>query len=114
MPQRREALPRLVWLALVCLLVAAASQQLRASKAPSLDEAKTTNVKLDLNKAAAHDFALLPGVGPVLANRLVEHRIENGRYDTVDELREVKGVGERTLQRLQPWVFVESQDAARE
>lgn len=107
-PIRRYALHRLIWITLLCFAAGGFAQQLRASKAPAPGrDASLTNVKIDLNTADAADFALLPGVGPVLANRIVAYRIEHGRFQSVDELHHVKGVGDRTLERVSPWVSVE-------
>ncbi len=49
---------------------------------------------LDLNAATSKDFEELPGIGPVLAQRLVDWRTEHGRFASVDQLREVSGIGE--------------------
>lgn len=61
---------------------------------------------LDLNLAALADLDELPGVGPVLAQRILDHRAEIGRFTTVEELRDVKGVGEATFADLAPEVSV--------
>jgi competence protein ComEA len=49
---------------------------------------------LDLNAAGASDFEQLPGIGPVLAERIAEWRTEHGPFRSVDQLREVPGIGE--------------------
>lgn len=49
---------------------------------------------LDLNTATAEQLDDLPGVGPVLAERIVDWRTEHGRFASVDQLREVSGIGE--------------------
>jgi competence protein ComEA len=61
---------------------------------------------LDLNAAAAADLQLLPGVGPKLAQRIVDERRRRGGFHDVSELRSVKGVGPQTLARLEPLVRV--------
>ena len=63
-------------------------------------------VLLDLNTATAQDFDALPGIGPVLAERLVSWRTEHGRFASVDQLREVSGVGESKYQSIKPKVRV--------
>lgn len=52
---------------------------------------------LSLNRAGATELESLPGVGPVLAERIVSFREENGAFETVDELLEVSGIGEAKL-----------------
>lgn len=61
---------------------------------------------LDLNAATAQDFDALPGIGPVLADRIVSWRTEHGRFASVDQLREVSGIGESKYQALRAKVRV--------
>jgi competence protein ComEA len=55
---------------------------------------------IDLNRASAAELEALPGIGPVLAQRICEHRRREGPFRTVDELRAVRGVGPRLLERV--------------
>ena len=55
---------------------------------------------LDLNRAQADDFEELPGVGPVLAERIVEHRDAVGGFTSLGDLRDVAGIGEVRFQAL--------------
>ena len=57
---------------------------------------------LDLNTASAEELEELPGVGPVLAGRIVDWRTRNGRFASVDELNEVSGIGDATFAELAP------------
>jgi len=61
---------------------------------------------LDLNTATLAQFDALPGVGPVLAQRLVEYRTAQGGFRSIDQLREVDGIGESRFQRLKGLVTV--------
>jgi competence protein ComEA len=49
---------------------------------------------VDINSATASDLQALPGIGPVLAERVIEWRTEHGGFRSVDQLREVPGIGE--------------------
>jgi competence protein ComEA len=60
--------------------------------------------RLDLNAATVEDLRQLPGVGPVLAARILETRHRSGRFGGLDELRHVKGLGRAKLERLRPLV----------
>lgn len=62
--------------------------------------------RLDLNRATAAELELLPGIGPTAAARIVAFREQIGGYRHVEELARVKGIGEKTLARLRPLVFV--------
>ncbi len=61
---------------------------------------------VDLNRATAADLGQLPGVGPVLAKRMVEYRKSVGRFHAVEDLRAVKGIGKKKFERLKPFVTV--------
>ena len=61
---------------------------------------------LDLNTADLAALDALPGVGPVLAQRILDWRAEHGRFSTVDELAEVSGIGPRVLDGLRDLVRV--------
>lgn len=62
--------------------------------------------KLDVNRATALEFERLPGIGAGLAKQLVAYRAEHGAYRTVEELRQVKGIGVKRFERLSPFVTV--------
>lgn len=59
---------------------------------------------LSLSTATVDQLETLPGVGPVLAQHIVDYRAEHGGYRSVDELREVDGIGDRRFEDLQPLV----------
>jgi competence protein ComEA len=59
---------------------------------------------VDINAASAEELQRLPGIGPVIAERIVEWRRENGRFQSADELARVPGIGPRTAERLGPLV----------
>ncbi|MEV6399288.1 ComEA family DNA-binding protein [Streptomyces sp. NPDC051907] len=59
---------------------------------------------MNLNSATVEQLETLPGVGPVLAQHIVDYRTEHGGFRSVDELREVDGIGERRFADLQTLV----------
>lgn len=64
--------------------------------------------KLDLNRATLEQFQQLPGIGPALARRLIDHRHASGQFRSVEDLRKVKGIGPKRIERLRPLVMVET------
>ncbi|SNB85707.1 ComEA family DNA-binding protein [Streptomyces sp. PgraA7] len=61
-------------------------------------------VPLSLNSATAEQLETLPGVGPVLAQHMIDYRTENNGFRSVDELRQVNGIGDRRFADLRPLV----------
>ena len=57
-------------------------------------------VLVDINAADAEMFMSLPGIGEVLAGRIVEYREERGPFASVDDLTNVQGIGTATLERI--------------
>ena len=68
--------------------------------------AASTGAVVDLNTADVSGLDALPGVGPVLAQRIIDWRTQNGRFTSVDELGEVSGIGDKVLARLRTHVRV--------
>ena len=68
--------------------------------------AVSTLLQLDLNMAAEADLVLLPGIGPVMAKRIVEYRRTHGPFKRLDELRQIKGIGAKTYAKLAPLLVV--------
>jgi competence protein ComEA len=74
--------------------------------APGGAGAAAPSTVVDLNTATLADLDSLPGIGPVLAQRVLDWRFEHGRFTTVDELGEVAGIGDRMLSQLRAKVRV--------
>ena len=62
---------------------------------------------VDLNRASAEQLQQLPGVGPAIAKRIVDFRDEHGPIERVDDLLKVRGIGEKSLEKLRRFVTVE-------
>jgi competence ComEA-like helix-hairpin-helix protein len=77
---------------------------------PSFTERGATegalSVRLDLNAATINDLMRLPGIGPVMARRIVEYRAANGPFKKLQDLRKVKGIGVKTYEKLAPLVVI--------
>jgi len=61
---------------------------------------------LNLNTATVSDLDTLPRIGPALAQRIIDYREANGRFSSVDDLRSVTGIGEKTFEGLKDLVRV--------
>jgi competence protein ComEA len=61
---------------------------------------------VDVNRANQRDFERLPGIGPVLARRIVEYRESRGAFQDIEQLRRVKGIGKKTFEGIRAFVAV--------
>lgn len=93
---------RIITLTVVVLAVALAA----AAAGP----AGTVNV----NTATVEQLQLLPRVGPSIAERIVEFREANGPFASVEELVAVRGIGERSLDRMRPYLAVDGDTTLEE
>ena len=62
--------------------------------------------RLDLNRASAGELESLPGIGAVLAQRVIVFRESVGRFQKIEDLRAVKGIGAKKFERLKSFVMV--------
>jgi competence protein ComEA len=92
-------------------LVVALATVLCAGPVVAADAKAAPSGKINLNTASAEQLSEVPGVGPKLAARIVEHRQKEGSFRSVAELLNVKGVGEKNLAKIQGYLSVG--DAAR-
>lgn len=66
----------------------------------------TTGALVNVNTATASELDSLPGIGEVLAQAIIDHRTENGPFTSVDELVDVSGIGDATLEDIRELVTV--------
>jgi competence protein ComEA len=89
--------------ALISAHVQPASAQ--AERAPARTAALTGAV-VNLNTASAADFEALPGIGAKTAARIIEYRQKNGAFKKVEELMNVRGIGEKNFLKLKAQLTV--------
>jgi competence protein ComEA len=90
-----SSIKRLTALA-VAALIALAAAPVAAADAPS--------GVVNVNTATAEQLDLLPGVGPAVASRILEHREKNGNFKAAEDLMLVKGIGEKSFEKMKPYV----------
>ena len=64
---------------------------------------------IDLNVGTAQELQALPGIGPILAQRIVDRRKQVGGFQSIQELDQVKGIGTKKLQKLSPFIKISPQ-----
>ena len=77
-----------------------------AALSTSMPESSTPAGRVDLNRATARELDALPGIGPVLAARIIDHRERAGRFRRIEDLLAVRGIGPRLFERLRTRVTV--------
>ena len=81
---------------ILALVVALSSAAVAADREPA--------GVVNINTAGAEQLQLLPRVGPALASRIIDFREAHGPFGSIDELVAVKGIGETSLDKLEPYV----------
>ena len=81
------------------------SKQTEPKKSSDSSEKKAT-YPVNINTASKRELDALPGIGEVLAQRIIDYRSANGLFSTVDDLTKVKGIGAKTLEKLKPYATV--------
>lgn len=61
---------------------------------------------VDLNRASAEELTAVPGIGKALAQRIVDFREQHGPFARVEDLMKVKGIGEKSFEKIRPHVTV--------
>lgn len=69
-------------------------------------EGKTGNLKVNLNTDNARELESLPGVGPALAQKIMDYRKENGNFKSVEDLKNVSGIGDKKFESMKEYVLV--------
>ena len=100
----RNALPLLVVALLAVLPPTVATAQ---TKEPARTTAKpVSTATVNLNSATAADLETLPGIGAKTAARILEYRQKNGPFKKVEELMNIRGVGEKNFLKLKPQITI--------
>ena len=66
----------------------------------------TSKKKLDINQASKDDFIKLPGIGPVIAERIIQYRNTHTKFKSLDELNNVQGIGEEKFKKFKRYLTI--------
>ncbi|MGB9553591.1 MAG: helix-hairpin-helix domain-containing protein, partial [bacterium] len=62
--------------------------------------------KININTASASELESLPGIGPVLAQRIVDYRTQKGGFKSIEEIKEVSGIGDKKFEAIKDLITV--------
>ena len=102
----RQLLPIVALVALI-----SAHAQPASAQASNRGAAKAAVGTVNLNTASAAEFEGLPGIGAKTAARIIEYRQKNGPFKKVEDLMNVRGIGEKNFLKLKPQIAVASAKA---
>ena len=63
--------------------------------------------KVNINKASSSEIQKIPGIGAVLAGRIIDYRKRNGSFNSIDDLIDIKGIGSKKLEKIRAWILIE-------
>lgn len=64
------------------------------------------SLSVNINSASEKELQQLPRIGPTMSKRIIEYRITNGKYNKIEDLLNVKGIGKKTLVKLKPYLVI--------
>lgn len=67
---------------------------------------RTFTQKVNLNSANQEELESLPGVGPVTARRIILYREQNGRFQSIQDLMKIKGIGQKTIHKISNYLIL--------
>jgi competence protein ComEA len=96
------------------LIASPSSAWAQAAKGRGAAKAKATATDpINLNAATAAQLQTLPGVGASAAQRILDYRQKNGSFKKIEELMNVKGIGEKSFLKLKPLITVTAEKGDR-
>jgi competence protein ComEA len=97
----------------MALIASPSTSAAQGAKPAAASKARVTPAEpVNLNAATAAQLQTLPGVGASTAQRIVDYRQKNGSFKKIEELMNVKGIGEKSFLKLKPLITVSPDKAA--
>jgi comEA protein len=80
---------------------------------PEKETETFTSLPICINSASEEELVLLPGIGEVIAKRILDYRSKNNDFKTKDEIMKVKGIGKVKFEKIRDKICVEEQDEVK-
>jgi competence protein ComEA len=97
---------RLIVMAVMLVAMALAHDARAAQAPPARSTAAAPSAQVNLNSATVAQLEGLPGIGAATAQRIIEYRQKNGGFKKVEDLMNIRGIGEKSFLKLKPLVTV--------
>jgi competence protein ComEA len=89
-----------VVLGILAWIISTGSPVVLAEQSAKSKSDRSSELSVDLNLATKQELAELPGIGDTVAERVIAYREENGDFQKIEEIMNVKGIGEKTFLKL--------------
>ena len=70
------------------------------------NESTSKSSKININKASSSELEKIPGVGPSIAQKIITYREENGKFSSIDDLKNVSGIGSKKFESIKDYITV--------
>lgn len=101
---KREILVLVILIAVLIALNIVNYAKRERLKANTIVVVEEIAVKIPINTAQTDELDVLPGIGPALAGRIVAYRKEHGPFKTVEDIKKVKGIGNKLFEKMLPFI----------
>lgn len=95
-------------------VIAASVEAMQSGREKASDEqrpgaaASNQTEKIDINRASFEELTQLPGIGEVMARRILDYRNRKGPFQTMPSLLEIKGIGPKKLEKMDNYIIIDS------
>jgi competence protein ComEA len=109
----RALLLMIGFVAMTSFAVAAQQAPGKPAKSSTARAVATAAAPVNLNTATQSQIETLPGIGAKAAQRIIEYRQKNGGFKKIEDLMNVKGIGEKSFLKLKPLITIGSEKVER-
>ena len=76
------------------------------NSAQGSSKSTTSNAKVNINTATQEELDTLPGIGPSIASKIIDYREQNGKFNSIEEIKEVSGIGDAKYEKIKDSITI--------